>query len=72
MPVSTDRRRPEDRERVAIGAVVLRLRERVDTTDPEHVSAVVHGHHDHLDGARTRTCVPVLVGRASHDSLGGR
>lgn len=61
-----------DREHAAIAGVVRRLQERFRTTDPAHVSEIVHGHRRHYDGAHVRRFVPVLVEHASRDSLDGR
>ena len=57
------------KEDAAITGVVRRMQARFGGTDPAHVQDVVHGHHRHLNTARIRTYVPVLVEHASRDTL---
>ena len=57
------------KEDAAISGVIRRMQSRFHGTDPAHVQDVVRGHHRHLDTARIRTYVPVLVEHASRDTL---
>lgn len=57
------------KEDAAITGVIRRMQTRFRGTDPAHVQDVVRGHHRHLNTARIRTYVPVLVEHASRDTL---
>ncbi|MBC7442281.1 MAG: hypothetical protein H7311_07135 [Ramlibacter sp.] len=57
------------KEDAAIIGVIRRMQSRFHGTDPAHVQDVVRGHHRHLNTARVRTYVPVLVEPASRDPL---
>ena len=63
---------PDGAEHAAISDVVRRLQTHFATTDPEHVRAVVHSHHDRVMTAGVRSHVPVLVEHAARSSLDTR